>query len=91
MMAHGGVAKLVEEAGEVVQEAGKALAFGMVQPHPDGGGPIGKRLEQELGDLLGIISFVIRKHDLDSSAIQSRASAKLATFNAWDAEEALHS
>lgn len=84
MMALNGLAKLVEEAGEVIQVAGKLMAY-PDKPHPDGGGDLKVRLEMELADLTAAIRFVVRTHDLDGVAMDIRTVRKLATFEAWHA------
>ncbi|MEM9400455.1 MAG: hypothetical protein AAF984_09625, partial [Verrucomicrobiota bacterium] len=56
--------------------------------HPDGKGPLFQRLEEEIGDVIAALTFVI-KHDpkLSRAAIESRAEFKLALFEKWHREE----
>lgn len=87
-MNHTGLAKLIEECGEVIQVAGKILAMpeGLTE-HWDGGPPLDTRLGTELGDLYAAIAFVIWRRNLSPSVIGARAQAKLAMFKNWDADE----
>lgn len=89
-MQQNGLAKLTEEAGEVLQVAGKMqqypeLQFEQDMPHPDGKN-LRRELEKELGDLLAAIIFTSRKLKLDELVIDDRAQRKLALFNQWDKE-----
>lgn len=86
-MAANGYAKLVEELGELQQMIGKRLAYWTVDDHPDGGS-INARIEQELGDVLAAIRFVIEVADngLDETTIEDRAMQKLERFRVWHAE-----
>lgn len=45
-----GLAKLIEECGELQQIAGKKLAYYTTDEHPDGQGPLSTRLEDEIAD-----------------------------------------
>jgi NTP pyrophosphatase (non-canonical NTP hydrolase) len=85
-MSNMGLTKLMEECGEVIQVAAKIIAYpdGV---HPDGGGRLETRLEDELGDLLAIITFVTNKLKLSDHDIQSRANSKFNNFLDWDKRE----
>ena len=84
-MAHNGLAKLIEECGEVAQVAGKLLAYpGGV--HPDGKGNLRERLKDELGDLSAAIQLVIEASNLEGSEVWERRQKKLAIFRAWHAD-----
>lgn len=87
MMAHQGLAKLVEECGEVAQVAGKMLAY-PAGPHPDGKGDLRVRLEGEISDLLAACLFAVTANGLDEVRIRSRMMAKLQTFARWHADPA---
>ena len=82
-----GLSKLVEEAGEVVQVCGKLIATGGNPSHWDGTN-LHERLEDELGDLLAAIDFVIERNSLRLSRtkIASRRSEKLKMFDHWHEE-----
>jgi NTP pyrophosphatase (non-canonical NTP hydrolase) len=49
---------LAEECGEVVQRASKAIRFGLDESQPGQLDDNKKRLEGELGDLLGMIDML---------------------------------
>jgi NTP pyrophosphatase (non-canonical NTP hydrolase) len=80
-----GLSKLIEEAGEVAQVAGKIIGTGGELDHWDGTN-LADRLEEELGDLSAAIDYVTKANDLDSAAIDRRAMAKLALFGQWHVE-----
>jgi NTP pyrophosphatase (non-canonical NTP hydrolase) len=82
-----GLAKLTEELGELQQVVGKKLAYFSNDNnlHPDGKGDLNKRLEEEMGDVWGAISFVIEKLGLNVSAITDRSCDKWNLFREWDA------
>lgn len=70
-----GLSKLVEEAGEVLQVAGKLIQTGGEAEHWDG------------SDLLAAMDFFVRHNGLDIGAVQRRAEAKLVKFEQWHAEQ----
>lgn len=80
--------KVVEEAAEVTHELMKLCAFpGGECPDTDPR-PLPERVESELGDLLGAISFFIgRNPSLDQEAIFTQAEEKTNRFLRW-AEQA---
>ena len=85
-MTAGGVAKLIEECGELQQVLGKLLAWYRTdEPHWDGS-DLRQRLEDEIGDVYAAMRFVIGEHDLDWGRIVSRCVRKLALFNEWHAD-----
>lgn len=81
-----GLAKLIEECGELVQVAGKRLAYYSTDEHPDGGGPLSTRLEDEIADVIAAATLVAELHGLDEERIGERTRAKYATFRAWHAK-----
>lgn len=89
-MRQNGLAKLVEESGEVMQVAGKMMQYPRLQHldevHPDGTN-LRIELENELGDLHGAIAFVMTKLDLDIQRIMDRGNEKLKLFKKWDLEK----
>lgn len=87
-MAHSGLAKLVEECGEVGQIAGKLLARPSGVPYPghDSGRDLKRWLQDELGDLRAAIAFVTVKLGLDSDAVHERSREKMELFLKWDRE-----
>lgn len=83
----GGLAKLAEECGELVQVIGKKLAYPVTQDHPDGGPPLDDRLRDEMADVMAAIGVVSEIYDMDKEAFFQRASAKRDLFMKWHKEE----
>jgi NTP pyrophosphatase (non-canonical NTP hydrolase) len=90
MMTGKGIAKLIEELGEVqqvlgalVQTLGKRLAYYSTEEHPDGGPPLKQRMEDEIGDVLAACTFVGLLHGLDMERVAARRERKLALFREW--------
>lgn len=84
-MAHNGLAKLLEECGELAQVAGKILQYPTGE-HPDGQGPLVERLETEMADVLAAMRFVSGKFSIDPARVNARAVTKFDLFNKWDKE-----
>lgn len=82
-MTAAGVAKLIEECGELQQILGKKLAYWHTDDHPDGKGSISARIQEEMGDVLAAIRFVALRLDLDFVAIEARDEAKYRLFSTW--------
>lgn len=82
-----GIAKLVEESGEVLQVCGKLQGTGGETKHWDGGEDLKVRLEEEIGDALAALSFVIDNNQLNREAITKRRAKKLETFTKWHKEQ----
>jgi NTP pyrophosphatase (non-canonical NTP hydrolase) len=94
-MSNNGLTKLVEECGELVQIAAKAIAYpdiGGLHPDqmeldiPSAIDITQHRLEDEMADVLAASQFVIRKLRLDQGAINERMAMKLQRFTTWDKE-----
>lgn len=90
-----GLAKLMEECGEVIQVLSKLLVapdmdHTWVQPDGTtrGSGDLGDRLTEELGDLDAALRFFLENNDerLDGWAIADRSQFKYETFTRWHAE-----
>lgn len=77
-----GISKLIEEAGEVTQVAGKLLGTYGDAAHWDGT-DLRARLVLELGDLLAAIDFVIEANGLERVHVEARRSEKFSQFCAW--------
>jgi NTP pyrophosphatase (non-canonical NTP hydrolase) len=77
-----GIAKLLEEAAEVIQVCGKIIGV-EGQPNHWDGTVMKRRLEEELGDLRAAIMFVEKVNDLDTRVITQQALRKLQTFKSW--------
>lgn len=82
-----GLGKLVEECGEACQVAGKLMGTGGDTKHWDGGEDLKIRLEEEVGDILAAISFLIDNNQLNREAIKKRREKKLETFTKWHKEQ----
>jgi NTP pyrophosphatase (non-canonical NTP hydrolase) len=80
----GGLAKLLEEIGELGQVCAKKLAYFDTDNHPDANGPLNIRMQDEMGDVIAAMAFVRQKLSLDEQAIMQRATAKLNLFAKWD-------
>jgi len=81
-----GLSKLIEECGELVQVAGKKLAYYSTDAHPDRGRPLHERLEDEIADVLAAAELVIALHGLNDDRIRMRRSMKLDLFMSWHRE-----
>lgn len=79
-----GLAKLLEECGELQQVAGKLLAYPSGE-HPDGAGPLDERLADELADLKAAALFFTRanRERINLHRHGRRIRDKLARFEAW--------
>lgn len=86
MMTASGVAKLIEECGELTQILGKKLAYWHTDEHPDGKGSISTRIEEEIADVIAAANFVTDQLDLDRSHIAMRHGFKMGLFQLWESE-----
>ena len=77
-----GAFKVIEEAGELLQVLGKVGAFPGGR-HPDGGPPLHERAEDEAGDLLAAVAYLIEKNGLNATRVERRREKKLALFHHW--------
>lgn len=85
-MTAAGVAKLIEECGELTQVLGKKLAWWDTdEPHWDGTALNG-RLEDEMGDVYAAIEFVIFHLGLNREAVVRRMREKRDLYDEWEAE-----
>lgn len=83
-MAAAGVAKLIEEMGELHQVLGKKLAWWDTdEPHWDGS-VLNERMEDEMGDVLAAIWFVADQLGLNKVRIGARERAKTMLFGDWE-------
>jgi len=87
-MSNGGLDKLNEECGEVVQVIGKYHGMGGVLGDHWDGSNLKVRLEEELADMMAAARFAALKHGLDEQRINQRFEMKLAQFKRWDAGHA---
>lgn len=82
-----GLAKVVEEAGELLQVAGKIIALGGETNYFDGT-DLRSRLTNELADLEAAISYLLGSNleELDLDELASRSEAKFELFERWHRE-----
>jgi NTP pyrophosphatase (non-canonical NTP hydrolase) len=85
-MTANGLAKLLEELGELSQVAAKRLAYFHTSTHPDGAGDLNERMRDEMGDVLGAIAFVGEQFGITPADVQQRAARKLKLFRQWHAD-----
>lgn len=81
-----GLSKLIEEAGETMQVAGKIMATHGAVDHWDGTN-LQLRLEDELADLLAAIKFVMDKNHLAKRRMRQRSEEKQLLFEGWHQEQ----
>lgn len=86
-MTGNGLAKLLEELGELSQVAAKKLAYMHTDEHPDGAGSLATRLEEEMADVRAAIDFCIETHGLNEARINIRQNMKLRRFQEWHEKE----
>lgn len=85
-----GLAKAGEESGELIQVIGKIIAAGGAIAHWDGS-DLMTRLEDEAGDVLAAVDFLIEASGLDADRVWDQRLAKLALFRQWHTEKSDHS
>ena len=85
VMACNGLAKLVEECGELQQIAGKKMTCPNADLHYDGKS-LKDRMEKEMGDVLAAIELVIVTHSLNATNIRGRMANKLRLFEKWHSD-----
>jgi len=81
-----GLAKLIEECGELIAVAGKRLSYYHTDIHPDGGGSLSRRLEDEIADVLAACAMVTSLHGLDRARLDERWYRKSELFMRWNAD-----
>jgi NTP pyrophosphatase (non-canonical NTP hydrolase) len=92
-MMQNGLAKLIEECGEVLQIAGKLVQYPHLQQpgtdelHPDGT-HLRTELQNEMADVIAAFEFVAQRLQLSNEVIDGRVSRKVALFELWDRERA---
>lgn len=82
-MTANGLAKLLEELGELAQVAAKKLAYFDTDDHPDEKGSLKSRLEEEIADVQAACDFVSTALELNAFAIAKRRGKKLLQFHEW--------
>lgn len=84
-MSHKGLAKLIEECGEVIQVGGKVLQVGSIDSK-HWSGVLRTMMEDEIADLQAAIEYVIEQNSLNKIKIGVRRARKLKKFKSWDKE-----
>lgn len=89
-----GLIKLLEETGELhaalgnlQQVAAKKVAYFDTDEHPDGAGSLTERLEDEIADVIAILTVVQCNLNLNHIRIAKRVDVKIATFMKYHKEE----
>lgn len=82
-MTAGGLCKLTEECGELIQVAAKMTAY-WPKPSTHSQGELELKLEDEIGDVLAAIQFVTEKLGLSEHDIQARVTVKYNQYKKWD-------
>lgn len=77
-----GIFKLQEEMGELAQVLGKLGPFPEGE-HPDGERPLKERCEDEVADVMAVLTYFTKVNKLDFDRISKRADEKLAKFEKW--------
>lgn len=82
-----GVAKLLEECGELSQALAKLVATGGDTEHWDGT-DLRDRIEEEMGDVLAAVFYTMaRNPQLRGHVIRRRADFKEQRFTRWHQQE----
>lgn len=80
-----GLAKLIEECGELLQVAGKVIAYPAGE-HPDGS-DIVARLNEEIADVAAAIKFVVQENSsINATNFRDRRDMKVDRFQRWHRE-----
>ena len=72
-----------EECAEVVQAISKIFRFGLTAKHPDRTCDNKNQLEEEIGDLICMISLMVEKNIIDESSIEQAANRKRKKLELW--------
>lgn len=82
-----GLAKLMEECGEVIQVGAKIIAANGEDIHWQNDLSLTGQLEDEIADVTAAIVFITENNPLDTDRITARANRKLKIFREWHAAE----
>jgi len=77
-----GLAKVIEESGEVLQICGKIMSIRGASIYYKGE-DLRSELEDEVGDLLASLTYLIQENKLDRAKINRRVQYKLARYAIW--------
>lgn len=74
---------LAEECAEVIQIKSKIVRFGFNDYHPKNGMPNRDALEQELGDILAMITILVNNGVLTTEGLEKAKVLKLEKLPSW--------
>lgn len=77
-----GLAKLIEECGELQQVAAKKLAYFSTDNHPDGS-DLKQRMLEEIADVMAAAEFVIVQFGINRREVEKRIQRKYDLFSEW--------
>lgn len=81
-----GLAKVIEEAGELGEVFGKIMSCGGLRFNPWGGADLGAKLDEEAADLLAALTFMVAYcPHIDSDIVAKRMARKYKLFEEWAA------
>ena len=72
-----------EECAEVTQAISKVFRFGMDSQYPAGAPTNKQKLEEELGDLIALITLLTQKDIIDAKSVDIAANEKLEKLKMW--------
>ena len=72
-----------EECAEVVQAISKIFRFGLTSKHPDNTYDNKHQLEEEIGDLVCMISLMVENGIINESNIEQAANRKRKKLELW--------
>ena len=79
MVRNDGLAKVIEECGELIQVCAKRIRANKFET--DCAKDLDKMIEEEIADVLAATDFLIGHLKLDKEKIKSRSTSKLKTYN----------
>lgn len=77
-----GIFKVLEEAGELIQDLAKLGPY-PVKKHPDGKGELLHRVEDEIADMYAALDYFVEVNNLNRVKLAARKNTKLALYKAW--------
>jgi NTP pyrophosphatase (non-canonical NTP hydrolase) len=72
-----------EECAEVVQAISKIFRFGLTAKHPDRTYDNKAQLEEEIGDLICMVSLMVENGIVNESSIEQAAKRKRKKLETW--------
>jgi NTP pyrophosphatase (non-canonical NTP hydrolase) len=87
-----GLAKLMEECGEVIQAGAKIIAVNGADVHWQNDLSLTGQLEDEIADVAAAIAFITETNPgFNIGRINARAARKISLFRSWHTAETDHS